>query len=57
MSVHTSTYTVRYRTFEGEKIQLCVEAEHVTGAIEVARHEVPVLAVYPGRIDSVIRGC
>ncbi len=50
-------YTVRYRTFEGARIELCVEADHVTEAIEVARHEVPALALHPGRIESVIRGC
>lgn len=52
-----TTYTIRYRSFEGARIELCVEAEHVTEAIEVARHEVPSLALYPGRIESVIRGC
>ena len=52
-----TTYTIRYRSFEGARIELCVEAEHVTEAIEVARHEVPSLALHPGRIESVIRGC
>ena len=50
-------YTIRYRTFEGARIEVCVEAEHVTAAIEVARQEVPTLALHPGRIESVIRGC
>ena len=50
-------YTVRYRTFEGARVELCVEAEHVTGAIEAARGEVPSIHLYPGRIESVIRGC
>lgn len=50
-------YTVQYRNGEGIKISLCVKAEHVTEAIEVARAEVPSLKSYPGRIFSVIRGC
>lgn len=50
-------YTVRYRTHEGARIELCVEAEHVTEAIEVARFECRSLYLYPGRIESVIRGC
>jgi len=52
-----SRYTIRYLNVEGAKIDICVEAEHVTEAIEVARHEVPTLALHPGRIHSVIRGC
>jgi hypothetical protein len=52
-----SRYTVRYLSSEGAKIDICVEAEHVTEAIEFARHEVPTLALYPGRIHSVFRGC
>ena len=36
-------YTVRYRNHEGAKIDICVAAENVTEAIEVARHEVPAL--------------
>lgn len=52
-----SRYTIRYLNVEGAKIDICVEAEHVTEAIEVARHEVPALALHPGRIHSVIRGC
>ena len=43
--------------FEGARIELCVEAEHVTEAIEAVRNEVPALKTYPGRIFSVIRGC
>lgn len=50
-------YTIRYKTFEGSRIELCVEADHVTEAIEVVRHEVPSLLQHPGRIESVIRGC
>ena len=50
-------YTVQYRNHEGIKISLCVEAEHVTEAIEAARGEVPALKAHPGRIFSVIRGC
>ena len=50
-------YTVRYLSHEGEKISLCVTANHVTGAIEVARSEVPSLSLHPGRIHSIIRGC
>lgn len=50
-------YTVRYRNHEGAKIDICVQAETVTEAIEVARHEVPNLKAYPGRIYSVIGGC
>lgn len=51
------SYTVRYRTFEGARVEFCVRAEHATAAIDVARHEVPALALHPGRIESVIRGC
>lgn len=50
-------YEVQYRNSEGTKISLCVKAEHVTEAIEVARSEVPSLKAHPGRIFSVIRGC
>jgi len=50
-------YTVQYRNQDGVKIELCVKAEHVTEAIEVARNEVPALKLYPGRIFSVIGGC
>lgn len=50
-------YTVQYRNQDGAKIELCVAAEHVTEAIEVARSEVPALKLYPGRIFSVIGGC
>jgi len=50
-------YTVRYLTFEGDKVDLCVTANNVTEAIEVARQEVPTLAVHANRIHSVIRGC
>ena len=50
-------YTVRYRNQDGIKVELCVEAEHVTEAIEAARDEVPALKLYPNRIFSVIRGC
>jgi len=50
-------YTVRYRNHDGIKVELCVAAEHVTEAIEVARNEVPALKTYPGRIFSVIGGC
>lgn len=53
----TSRYTIRYRNQDGLKIELCVKAEHVTEAIEVARHEVPSLKLHPGRIYSVIKGC
>jgi hypothetical protein len=50
-------YTVRYRTFEGARVEFCVQAEHATAAIDVARNEVPALALHPGRIESIIRGC
>ena len=50
-------FTVRYRNQDGVKIELCVEAEHVTEAIEAARNEVPSLKNHPGRIFSVIGGC
>ena len=50
-------YTVRYKTFEGARIELCVEAEHVTEAIEVARFECRSIYLYPNLIESVIRGC
>ena len=50
-------YTVRYRNADGDKIELCVAAEHVTEAIEAARNEVPALKLYPSRIFSVIGGC
>lgn len=50
-------YTVQYRNHEGVKISLCVKAEHVTEAIEVARNEVPSLKSNPGRISAVIKGC
>ena len=53
----SNRYTVRYRNAEGQKIELCVSADHVTEAIEVARNEVPALKLYPGRIFSVIGGC
>jgi hypothetical protein len=57
MSENPRRYTVRYRTFEGARIELCVEAGNVTEAIEVVRNEVPTIALHPGRIESVIRGC
>ena len=50
-------YTVTYKNEHGVKIGFCVPAEHVTEAIEAARHEIPALKIYPGRIVSVIRGC
>ena len=50
-------YTVVYKNHEGVSIELCVKAEHVTEAIESARHEIPALLQHPGRIVSVIRGC
>ena len=50
-------YTVRYKNRDGLKIELCVNAESVTEAIEVARNEVPDLKLYPGRINAVIGGC
>ena len=53
----SSRYTIIYRNQDGRKIELCVKAEHITEAIEVARHEVPALKLHPGRICSVIRGC
>ena len=53
----SNRYTVRYRNQDGVKIELCVKAEHVTEAIEVARNEVPALKLYPGRIYAVIGGC
>lgn len=53
----SNRFTVRYRNAEGLKIELCVSADHVTEAIEVARNEVPALKLYPGRIFSVIGGC
>ena len=52
-----SRYEVRYRNGDGQLISLCLEADHATEAIERARHEVPVLRIYPGRIQAVIRGC
>jgi hypothetical protein len=51
------SYTVRYNTFEGARVDLCVKAQHSTEAIEVARREVPSLALYPNRIVSITRGC
>ena len=57
MSTQINRYTVQYRNQDGIKIELCVEAEHVTEAIEAARNEVPSLKQYPGRIFSVIGGC
>ena len=57
MTEPSSSYTVRYNTFDGARIELCVQAEHATEAIEVARREVPSLASHPGRIVSIIRGC
>ena len=51
------TYTIRYRNFQGERLELCVDAEHVTEAIEAARSEVKSLRDHPGRIESVVRGC
>ena len=53
----SARYTVRYKNQDGTKIELCVKAEHVTEAIEVARHEIPALKLHPGRIYSVIKGC
>lgn len=50
-------YTVQYHNTEGVKVSLCVKAEHVTEAIEVARNEVPYLKSHPGSISSVITGC
>lgn len=50
-------YEVQYRNHEGIKISLCVNAQHVTEAIEAARSEIPALKSNPGRIFSVIRGC
>jgi hypothetical protein len=50
-------YTVIYKNHEGISIELCVKAEHVTEAIEQARHDIPALLSHPGRIVSVIRGC
>ena len=50
-------YTIQYQGSDDSKIELCVNAEHVTEAIESARNEVPMLKLYPSRIISVIRGC
>ena len=50
-------YTVRYHNADGVKVDVCVTAEHVTEAIEVAAQEVPNLKYYPGRIYSVTKGC
>lgn len=50
-------FTVRYRNREGLRIELCVNAESVTEAIEAVRNEVPDLKMYPGRINAVIGGC
>ena len=50
-------YTVWYRNNDGVKIELCVEAESVTEAMEAAMHEVPSLKSNPHRIFSVIGGC
>jgi len=50
-------YTVQYRNPQGVKVELCVEAEHVTEAIEAAMHEVPILKTFPHRIFSVVGGC
>lgn len=52
-----SSYTLRYNTFEGARVELCVEAESVTEAISVAREEVESIRQHPNRIVSVIRGC
>ena len=49
-------YTLRYKTFEGVRVELCVAAESVTAAIAIAREEVPSLLQHPNLIDSVIRG-
>lgn len=51
----TNRYTVRYRNHDGNKVELCVLAEHVTEAIEVARSEIPALKSFPHRIYSVVR--
>lgn len=51
----TNRYTVRYRNHDGNKVELCVLAEHVTEAIEVARSEIPSLKSFPHRIYSVVR--
>ena len=51
------TYTIRYRNFQGERLELCVDATTITEAIEAARDEVPAIKLHPGRIESVIRGC
>ena len=53
----SNRYSVRYRNQDGDKIEICVKADHVTEAIEVARMFVPALKLYPGRIYSVVRGC
>lgn len=50
-------YTVQYRNPDGVKVELCVEAEHVTEAVEAAMHEVPALKNHPHRIFSVVGGC
>ena len=51
------SYTVCYNTPEGVRSEVCVKADHVTEAIEAARHEVPSLSLYPNRIVSIIQGC
>ena len=50
-------YTVQYRNADGVKVELCVEAEHVTEAVEAAMHEIPSLKTHPHRIFSVVGGC
>lgn len=55
--MHDSRYEIRFKDADGELICLCLEADHATEAIERARHEVPDLMTYPGRIQAVIKGC
>ena len=50
-----TTYTVRFRTEQGERQETQVLAESVTEAIEQARHKFYGLYLHPGRIDAVIR--
>ena len=52
-----SFYTIRYRNADGSRIELCLKADNVSEAIESARHEVPALKNWPGRIEGVIKGC
>ena len=48
-------YHVRYYDHTGVKYSVCVTADHVTEAIEMAMAIVPALKTRPNRIFSVAR--